>query len=96
MHLQIIFFDHQSRPDQIEQLVLAHHPITVLDQHEQQVERARAKPGWLAIDEHLTRFPQDGAVVEDEIGSDGRIGHCFFLGPVAHFTTPVLPNIQNN
>ena len=78
MHLQIIFLDYQPGPDNLEQLILVHHPITVLDQYQQQIERARAEPGWLAVNEHLACLTPDGTAVEYEIGSDGRVGHWHF------------------
>jgi hypothetical protein len=53
VHQQIVLFDHELGPHQVHQLVLGHHPLAPLDEREQHVERARADPGWRAIDQHL-------------------------------------------
>ena len=47
LHLQVVFLDHEARPDRVEQLVLGHELTARADQHDQQVEaRAPSVAGW--------------------------------------------------
>jgi hypothetical protein len=62
--LQVVLFDDESGPDQIEQLVLCHHAIASFDQCRQHVERARAQGCWMAADQQLARGGLDLDVAE--------------------------------
>lgn len=50
MHLQVVFFNHQPRPDGLKQLVLADRALAALDQGRQHVEGTGTQLGWLAVD----------------------------------------------
>ena len=43
LDLQVVLFDHQSGPDQVEQLVLADDAVALPNQHQQHVDRARSE-----------------------------------------------------
>ncbi len=53
MHLQVVLFNHQTRPDEVEQLVLANHTLAPFDQREQQVEGTRSESGLLTVNQQL-------------------------------------------
>ena len=40
---QVVFLDHHTGPDQLEKFALADHPVAVLDQAQQKIERARTQ-----------------------------------------------------
>jgi hypothetical protein len=63
LHLEVVLLDHDARPDERQQLVLAHDARAVLDQCDQQVERARPERRRRAIHQHapLGRTHLDGA-----------------------------------
>jgi hypothetical protein len=56
VHLQVVFLDDQTRPDHVQQLVLADDPITPFDQRQEHVEGASAQPGRDSVDEQLAHL----------------------------------------
>jgi hypothetical protein len=67
LNLQIVFLDHQTGPDQIEQFMLADHPVAALDQRQQHVEGARTEFGSLAVDQEPACVGLDQKTAEREI-----------------------------
>ena len=53
LHLQIVLFDHETGPDEVEQLVLRDQPIAPLDERQQHVERPRAEWGRRTVGSQL-------------------------------------------
>ena len=64
LHLQVVVLDDAAGPDEIEQLGARHRALAPLDQREQQIERASAELGRLAVDEQLPLGRQQREPVE--------------------------------
>ena len=71
LHLQVVFLDYQTRPDQFQQLALGDEPVAALDQCHQQIEGARADTGDHAIDPQLPLLRPHFDPTETQ-----RIGHA--------------------
>jgi hypothetical protein len=56
LHLEVVFLNDQTRPDQIEQFVLADVPMAPFDQRHQYIESASAQLGGHPADEQLSRL----------------------------------------
>ena len=59
LHLEIVLFNHKSRPNRIKQLVLADDSVAPLDQRLQQSERTRAQYCGFAVDQKLAGIEAD-------------------------------------
>jgi len=49
LHLQIVLFNYHTGPCDIHQLVFGDHPVTVLNQREENIERAPAEGDWTVM-----------------------------------------------
>ena len=52
LRAEVVVLDHPARPDQIEQLTAIDHPVTPLDQRQQQIERTSTERRRRAVDAH--------------------------------------------
>jgi len=73
LHVQVVFFDHQSRPDRIEQLRLVDDAIPSLDERNQQIKRARAHGGRVSTDQELALSGANFAAAESIVLRHGLL-----------------------
>jgi hypothetical protein len=68
LHAQVVFFHHQAGPDLGQQFVLADDAVAAFDEHQQQVEGARAQRHRLAAVQHNTLIRTHLEVPERVVG----------------------------
>jgi hypothetical protein len=65
--MQIVLFDDEPRPDEVEQLPLAQDAVPPICEREQQVEGARSADGRLTVDEEFALRSAYYEVIEGEL-----------------------------
>lgn len=55
MNVHVVFFNDQSGPHDFQQLLLRNHPITAINQCQQQIEDPRPHARSLSVDDKLAR-----------------------------------------